>query len=114
MQLIGRYWLSDRSVPFGMFLNFMEIYYSPDVRNDLYDDLVARARLADSGDAGMATFKKELVRLLKGDREGLHSSAIFTAAEYDEWDTDDEFLRWLWRELYPSELVPMPAAAESD
>jgi hypothetical protein len=26
----------------------------------------------------------------------------------DEWDTDEEFLAWLWHELYPNELVPKP------
>ncbi|WP_329483057.1 hypothetical protein OG555_12785 [Kribbella sp. NBC_01484] len=54
----------------------------------------------------MATFKKEFVQLLQGDREGLHPAAISTAAEYDEWDTDDEFLVWLWQQLYPNEPVP--------
>ena len=114
MPLIERYWLDDHSVPFGMFLRFMEIYYNPEVRNDLYDSLVARAKLGDPGDAGMATIKDEFGRLLKGDREGLHPLAILTAAGYDEWKTDDEFLRWLWHDLYPSEPAPTSAVAESD
>ncbi|WP_405064352.1 hypothetical protein OG474_22600 [Kribbella sp. NBC_01505] len=114
MSLIDRYWLDDESVPFGTFLRYLQTYYGPEVHNDNYESLVARARLADPDDAGMATFKNELVRLLKGDREGLHPMAIFTAAEYDDWDTDDEFLRWLWNELYPSELAPTSTAAESD
>jgi hypothetical protein len=114
MPLIERYWLDDHSVPFGMFLRFMEIYYNPEIYYDNYQLLVARAKLGDPGDADMATFKDELGRLLKGDREGLHPLAIATAAEYDDWDTDDEFLRWLWHELYPSEPAPTSAVAESD
>jgi hypothetical protein len=114
MPLIERYWLDDHSVPFGMFLRFMEIYYNPEVRNGLYDSLVARAKLGDGGGPDMVIFKDELVRLLKGDREGLHPLAIATAAEYDDWDTDDEFLRWLWHDLYPSEPAPTSAVAESD
>ena len=55
----------------------------------------------------MARFYSEFVQLLQGHRDGLHPRAIFTAAEYDDWD-DDEFLAWLWRELYPTEALPTP------
>jgi hypothetical protein len=89
------------------------VFQTPKSAGD-YESLVARAKLGDPGDVGMATFKNELVRLLKGDREGLHPLAIVTAAEYDDWKTDDEFLRWLWHELYPSEPAPTSAVAESD
>jgi hypothetical protein len=114
MPLIERVWLHDASVPFATFLRYMETYYNPEVRNGLYDSLVARAKLGDGGGPGMVTFKDELVRLLKGDREGLHPLAIATAAEYDDWDTDDEFLRWLWHDLYPGEPAPTSDVAESD
>jgi hypothetical protein len=114
MPLIPRVWLHDKSVPFATFLRYMETYYHPEIYYDNYESLVARAKLGDPGDAGMATFKDELVRLLKGDREGLHPLAIATAAAYDEWKTDDEFLRWLWHELYPSEPAPTSAVAESN
>ncbi|QNE18141.1 hypothetical protein F1D05_09875 [Kribbella qitaiheensis] len=114
MPQIDRYWLDDKSVPFGTFLRYMEKYYHPEIRNDNYDALVARARLSDPGDVGLATFKSELGSLLKGNREGIHRLAIVTAAGYDDWDTDDEFLAWLWYELFPSEPVPTSAVAESD
>jgi hypothetical protein len=55
----------------------------------------------------MATFRDELVKLLEGNREGLHPQALGLAAEYDQWN-DDEFLAWLWQELYPDEPVPTP------
>ncbi|MGW7681289.1 hypothetical protein ACWGID_11145 [Kribbella sp. NPDC054772] len=108
MPLIERYWLDDKSVPFGTLLRYLEKYYSPEIHHDNFEFLLSRARLGDPADAGMATFKDELSRLLRGDREGLHPKAIITAAEYDEWDSDDEFLAWLWHELYPEEAVPAP------
>jgi hypothetical protein len=114
MPLIERYWLDDASVPFGTFLRYMETYYHPEIYYDNFESLVARAKLGDGGGPGMAIFKDELVRLLKGDREGLHPLAIATAAEYDDWKSDDEFLRWLWHDLYPSEPAPTSAVAESD
>jgi hypothetical protein len=106
MPLIERYWLDDKSAPFGTFLRYLEKYYSPEVHYDNFELLVERARLGDPEDTGMATFKGEFSRLLRGDREGLHPQAIATAAEYDDGNTDDEFLGWLWRELYPREPVP--------
>jgi hypothetical protein len=54
----------------------------------------------------MATFKREFIQLLEGNRMGLHPEALDAATEYDDWDTDDEFLLWLWQELYPNEPVP--------
>lgn len=54
----------------------------------------------------MLIFKDELSRLVRGDREGLRPGAIDTATAYDDWKTDDEFLAWLWKELYPGEAVP--------
>lgn len=106
MPLIERYGLDVKSVPFGTFLRYLEKYYSPEVHYDNFGLLVARARLGDPADRSMATFKEEFVRLLKGDREGLHPQVIVTAAEYDEWASDDDFLRWLWQQLYPNERVP--------
>lgn len=61
---------------------------------------------AGRGGERMATFKTELDRLVRGDREGLRIRAISDATEYDDWKTDEEFLNWLWRELYPNEPVP--------
>ena len=54
----------------------------------------------------MRIFRSELERLVRGDREGLRDGAIWEAAEYDGWKNDDEFLGWLWRELYPEESLP--------
>lgn len=100
------YWLKDRAVPFATFLSVIQTYYHPEVRNQHYSWLVERAREAGSEDVEMVTFKNELTQLLKGRREGLRPGAIDVAAAYDDWDTDEEFLAWLWRDLYPTEPVP--------
>jgi hypothetical protein len=99
------YWLRDRSAPFATFLAIIQSYYHPESRNDSFDELVEMARSSQGGER-MAVFKAELERLVRGDREGLRNGAISDATEYDDWNTDEEFLDWLWRELYPGEPVP--------
>ncbi|TDW89584.1 hypothetical protein EV137_3380 [Kribbella pratensis] len=99
------YWLTDPSVPFATFLTIIQTYYHPEVRNDNFDELVEMARTGRGGEK-LATFKAELERLVRGDREGLRAGAISDATAYDDWSTDDEFLAWLWGVLYPGERVP--------
>ena len=105
------YWLEDDSVSFATFLTVIQAYYHPEVRLDNFDELIQLARRGEGGER-MAIFKDELTRLLVGDREGLRPTAISVAAGYDDWATDDEFLEWLWHELYPDE--PAPSAARGD
>ncbi|WP_427896294.1 hypothetical protein ACQHIV_20405 [Kribbella sp. GL6] len=105
---IDMYWLTDPTVPFATFLGVLDTYYNPEIRNDQFEKLVRRAQRDRPDDVEMAAFKTEFVRLLQGDREGLRPGAIDTAAEYDDFDTDDEFLAWLWHELYPNEPLPTP------
>jgi len=111
---VGRYWLKDKNVPFATLLNVLEAHYHPEIRNDNYEGLVRWARKAGPDDVRMATFKNELTAVLQGHREGLPPGAVDLAAEYDEWDTDEEFLAWLWHELFPDEPVPVPASDSSD
>jgi hypothetical protein len=98
------YWLRDRSVPFATFLAIIQSYYHPESRNDSFDELIEMARSGRGGER-MAIFRSELERLVRGDREGLRDGAISEAAEYDDWTTDEEFLAWLWNELYPGETI---------
>jgi len=99
------YWLEDRTVPFATFLGIIQTYYHPEVRLDNFCELVGLAR-SGRGGVEMVTFKEELARLVSGDRQGLRPNAILNAAEYDDWSSDDEFLTWLWSELYPNEALP--------
>src|SRR5882757_6202298 len=103
---ITMYWLKDPDAPFATFLSIVQTYYHPEVRNENFAALPRRARENRSDDDDMTTFKQEFVRLLQGDREGLHPRALSVAAAYDDWDTDDEFLVWLWHELYPDDPLP--------
>jgi hypothetical protein len=102
----GRYWLTDKAAPFATLLNVLDAHYNPEIRNDNFETLVRWAHEAGPDDVRMATFKSELTAVLQGRRDGLPPDAIDLAAEYDEWDTDEAFLAWLWRELYPDEAVP--------
>ena len=106
MSDVDMYWLDDKGAPFATFLTCLQSYYHPEVRNDNFAVFAEHARRNPPGDPVIVTFKQELTRLLRGDREGLHPAAIGVAAEYDDFDTDDEFLVWLWQELYPGESVP--------
>ena len=106
MSGIESYWLRDSGAPFATFLSVIQSYYHPEIRNDKFEKLLRRARASDPADVQMAAFKEELIRLLHGDRGGLHPEAIETATDYDDWETDDEFLEWLWQQLYPDEAVP--------
>ncbi len=108
------YWLDDKSVPFATFLGVLQAYYHPEVRNDNFAMMGRRAQRNRPDDVEMATFKKEFVQLLQGHREGLLPGAIDVAAAYDDWDTDDEFLAWLWQELYPNEPMPTPSSDSSE
>ncbi|HZX03628.1 hypothetical protein [Kribbella sp.] len=114
MSDIDMYWLTDPNAPFATFLNVVQAHYHPEIRNDNFGLLVQWAREAGPDDVKMATFKKELTQLLEGDRAGLRAGAIDVAAAYDDWDTDDEFLAWLWHELYPSEPLPMPESGRPE
>lgn len=114
MSDIDMYWLTDKDVPFATFLNVVQAHYHPEVRNDNYELLVRWARDAGPDDVRMATFKSELTQLLEDHREGLRPGAIDVAAAYDDWDTDDEFLAWLWHELFPNEPVPTPDEGASE
>ncbi|MGZ0147884.1 hypothetical protein ACXJJ3_12510 [Kribbella sp. WER1] len=108
MSYTGMYWLKDKGAPFATFLGVVQAYYHPEVRNENFALMSQRARSAGPDDVEWATFKKEFVQLLQGHREGLRPGAIDVAAEYDEWSSDDEFLAWLWHELYPDEPMPAP------
>lgn len=85
----------------------METYYHPEARHDNYPSLISRARKNRADDADIQTFKRDLIALLTGDREGLHPQALTQAAWYDEED-DTAFLLRLWGDLYPDEAPPEP------
>jgi hypothetical protein len=109
-----RYWLKDKEAPFATLLSVLSSYYHPEIRHENYEKLIRRALRDPEDDAKMATFKKELTKILRGHREGLPADAIALAAADDDWDTDEEFLAWLWHELSPNEPVPTPESNGSE
>jgi hypothetical protein len=102
----GEYWLKRRDAPFATFLAVVQTHLHSETSPDNFAALKRRAQADRVDDAELRTFMQELSRLLKGDREDLPSGAISLAADGDAWNTDDELLMWLWRELYPNEPVP--------
>ena len=100
------YWMQDREAPFATFLSFVYSYCHPEGRADNFSGFVQRAQRNDLHDVRMVVFRKELIRLLEGDRKGMPPGSIDLAADYDDFDNDDDFLVWLWQQLYPNEPVP--------
>ena len=106
MSYSGEYWLKHRDAPFATFLAVVQTHLHSEADPDNFSALKRRVQGDRADDAELQTFKGDLSRLLRGDREGLPSDAISLAADGDEWNTDDEFLLWLWQQLYPN--VPVP------
>ncbi|TCC43407.1 hypothetical protein [Kribbella sindirgiensis] len=102
----GEYWLKHSDAPFATFLAVVQSHLHSEADPDNFAALKRRAQSDRPDDAELQTFRSELSRLLAGDREGLPSDAIGLAADGDDWSTDDEFLLWLWQQLYPNEPVP--------
>jgi len=94
--------LGDSDAPFRTLLRIVRAHCHPaaDTSHSAYDHLIARA--ADPTDDDMPVFKDELRQLLRGGTTQLPERALETAVLYDE-DTDLDFLRRLWHDLYGSE-----------
>ncbi len=102
----GEYWLKHRDAPFATFLSVVQTHLHSEADPGNFSALKRRAQGDRQDDTELQTFKAEFLRLLKGERDGLTGDALSLAADGDDWKTDDEFLVWLWRELYPGEALP--------
>jgi hypothetical protein len=109
MSYSGEYWLKHRDAPFATFLSVVQTHLHSEADPDNLLALKRRAQADRTDDTELQTFKAEFSRLLKGDREELPSDALSLAADGDGWKTDDEFLQWLWQQLYPDQPVPTRA-----
>jgi hypothetical protein len=114
MSYSGEYWLKHRDAPFATFLAVVQAHLHSEADPDNLAALKRRAQADRPDDTELQTFRAELLQLLTGDRQDLPGDAISLAADGDDWETDNEFLLWLWHELYPSEPAPTSAVAESD
>lgn len=97
----GFYWERHPDGPFATLIAVAATYCDPEQSAGAYEDLKRLAKRED--DEEMRVFKAELRRAL-ADPSQLPRGELFEAAEYPE-DTDEEFLRRLWRDLYGDEPI---------
>lgn len=98
------YWERHPDGPFATLIAVTASYCSPDAYDGAYEDLVSRARAAEAADDEMHAFKVELRRALADPRQ-LPEGELDDAVEYSE-ESDEKFLRRLWRDLYGDEPDP--------
>ncbi|GAA3138099.1 hypothetical protein JOF29_000172 [Kribbella aluminosa] len=110
----GEYWLKHGDAPFATFLAVVQTHLHSEADPDNLAALKRRVQEDRPEDTELQTFQAELSQLLTGERQGLTTDAISLAADGDGWDIDDEFLGWLWNELYPSEPLPASAVTEPE
>jgi hypothetical protein len=97
----GFYWERHPDGPFATLIAVVATYCDPEQSAGAYEDLKRLAKRED--DEEMRVFKAELRRAL-ADPSQLPGEELLEAAEYTE-DTDEEFLRRLWRDLYGDEPI---------
>ena len=102
--MTGFYWERHPDGPFTTLIRVAATYCSPDADAEDYQRLKRLAGL--EGDRQMAVFKAELRQAL-ADPDQLPAGELDDAVEYRE-ESDQEFLRRLWRDLYGDEPVAEP------
>jgi hypothetical protein len=102
--MTGFYWERHPDGPFATLISVAATYCSPDADHDDFERLKRLARR--EGDQQMAVFKTELRRAL-ADPGQLPPGELDEAVEYSE-ESDEKFLRRLWRDLYGDEPVAGP------
>jgi hypothetical protein len=102
--MTGFYWERNPDGPFATLITVAATYCSPDADAEDYERLKRLASRED--DAQMAVFKAELRQAL-ADPGQLPEGELEDAVEYRE-ESDEQFLRRLWRDLYGDEPVAGP------
>jgi hypothetical protein len=96
------FWSIDPDLPFGTLITVAETYCHPEAYDEAYDDL--KILVKREGDEEIKTFKDELRQAILTP-EKLPDDELYSAVQYDDGSAAD-FLRRLWRDLYPDEPVP--------
>jgi hypothetical protein len=99
----GFYWERHPDGPFATLIGVAATYCSPDADAEDYEHLKRLARRKD--DQEMRVFKAELQQAL-ADLSKLPEGELDDAVEYND-ESDEKFLRRLWRDLYGDE-TPAP------
>jgi hypothetical protein len=97
--MTGFYWERHPDGPFATLIGVAATYCSPDADAEDYERLKRLARRED--DPRMVVFKAELRQAL-ADPSQLPEGELDAAVEYGE-ESDEKFLRRLWRDLYGGE-----------
>ena len=99
--MTGFYWERHPDGPFATLIGVTATYCSPDADAADYERLRRLAQRED--DQQMRVFKAELRQAL-ADPSQLPEGELDDAVEYHD-ESDEEFLRRLWRDLYGDEPV---------
>jgi hypothetical protein len=102
--MTGFYWERHPDGPFATLIGVAATYCSPDADAEDYERLKRRAGRED--DPQMGVFKAELRQAL-ADPGRLPPGELDEAVEYGE-ESDEEFLRRLWHDLYGNEPIAGP------
>jgi hypothetical protein len=100
----GFYWERHPDGPFATLISVVATYCSPDADAQDYERLKRLVKRED--DQQMRVFKTELRQALT-DPGQLPEGELDDAVEYSE-ESDEKFLRRLWRDLYGDEPAPDP------
>ena len=100
--MTGFYWERHPDGPFATLLSVAATYCSPDADAQDYERLKRLVKRED--DRQMRVFKDELRQALTDPRQ-LPEGELDDAVEYSE-ESDEKFLRRLWRDLYGDEPAP--------
>ena len=100
--MTGFYWERHPDGPFATLISVVATYCSPDADAQDYERLKRLVKRED--DQQMRVFKTELGQAL-ADPGQLPEGELDDAVEYSE-ESDEKFLRRVWRDLYGDEPAP--------
>lgn len=103
--MTGFYWEQHPGGPFATLIAVAATYCSPDADADDYERLKRLVKRHD--DQKMRVFKAELRQAL-ADPSQLPEGELDDAVEYND-QSDEAFLRRLWRDLYGDEPIAEPS-----
>jgi hypothetical protein len=96
------FWRENPDAPFATLVRVAVTYCHPEADEHAYDDLKVLAARGDREE--MVVFKDELRTALRNPAEAPRE-ALSREVQYDDGGPE-QFLRRLWRDLYPDDPAP--------